>query len=76
MSEELWRYGFPILMGMVFASFTWAWILSAVKPPEVSEEKRNAGKVNLHWTYLDSGPEGTPIQNTREIQPQAKPVGT
>lgn len=52
------EYGLPVMIGLVFVSFLWAWILTAVKPPQKSEDERITGRVNPDWRYLDAGPEG------------------
>jgi hypothetical protein len=52
------EYGLPVMIGLVFVSFLWSWILTAVKPPQKSEDERITGRVNPDWRYLDAGPEG------------------
>lgn len=72
MYEGLFRYVIPIMIGMVFVSFFWAFLLTAVKPPESPEEKQPAGKPTLEWKYLDAGPEGVLQPVTQEVRPRTK----
>jgi hypothetical protein len=72
MYEGLFRYAIPIMIAMAFVSFLWAWLLTAVKPPESLKETEAAGKTNLHWKHLDAVPEGIIQQITQKIQPRTK----
>jgi len=71
MYEGLFRYAIPIMIGMVFVSFLWAWLLTAVKPPESPQEKP-AGAANLEWKYLDAAPEGFIQPLVQKVQPRTK----
>lgn len=74
MYEGFLRYAIPISIAMAFVSFLWAWILTAVKPPESSEENPVQGKVDPRWRLLDAGPEGVIKNVTQEIQQKTKAV--
>lgn len=56
-------YSFPILIIVALVNFIWAWIPTAVKPPE-------GGEVDPEWKYLDAGPEGVRRSVAAEIKPQ------
>lgn len=71
---EFLRYGIPIMIAMVFVSFLWAWILTAVKPPEGSEGKPVPDETGPDWKYLDAGPEGIRKNVIPEIRRQTKNV--
>lgn len=75
MVEGLFEYGIPLMIGVVFVNFVWAWALSAVKSPEYLEEERISGRVNPDWRDLDAGPEGVRRNIFEKIEPQRKAVG-
>lgn len=58
MVEGFLEYGIPMMIGLVFVNFVWAWVLTAVKPPEIPEDEHISGRVNPDWRTLDAGPEG------------------
>lgn len=72
---EFLEYALPIMIGLVFVSFLWAWMLTAVKPPQKSMEDRISGAVNPDWRSLDAGPEGVRRNIFEKIEPQTKSVG-
>lgn len=57
-------YSLPILIIVAVVNFIWAWIPTAVKPPE--------GSADLGLRYLDAGPEGVRKAVAVEIQKQIK----
>lgn len=66
------NYSFPILIIVALVNFIWAWIPTAVKPPEGSQEKRVLGAVIPEWRSLDGGSEGVRRSVAAEIKPQIK----
>lgn len=56
------NYSFPILIIVALLNFIWAWIPTAVRPPEESV-------ANPAWRYLE-GPEGVRRSVASEIKPQ------
>jgi len=69
------EYGFPVMIGLVFVGFLWAWILTAVKPPQKMEDEQITGAVNPEWKYLDAGPEGVRRNIFEKIERPRKAVG-
>ncbi len=69
------EYGLPVMIGLVFVGFLWAWIFTAVKPPQKLEDERISGLVNPDWKYLDAGPEGVRRNIFKKIERQRKAVG-
>lgn len=57
-------YSLPILIVVAFVNFIWAWIPTAVKPPD--------GSADLEWGHLDAGPEGVRRTVAAEMKPQIK----
>jgi len=74
MDEIFLRYGIPLFIALAFASFMWAWILTAVKPPEGLKDKPFPDPADPSWKYLDAGPEGVRRNVTQEIQRHTKRV--
>ncbi|MDC4223893.1 MAG: hypothetical protein MPW15_06600 [Candidatus Manganitrophus sp.] len=69
------EYGLPVMIALVFVGFLWAWVLTAVKPPQNLEDERITGTVNPDWKYLDAGPEGVRRNIFEKIERQRKAVG-
>lgn len=74
MIEGFFAYGIPMMIGLVFVNFVWAWVLTAVKPPEIPEGERISGKVNPDWRDLDGGPEGVRKNMIEKIKPRTNVV--
>ncbi len=72
MYEETLRYLFPIMIALVLVNFAWAWILTAVKPPAISTDKRISGRVNPDLRYFDAGPEGVRKSIAEKMKPTTK----
>lgn len=51
MFEEILTYGIPSMIAAVFASFIWAFILTAVKSPEHLEDRPLQAKTDPAWIY-------------------------
>lgn len=76
MSQGFLEYGLPTLIALVFVNFVWAWMLTAVKPPEGSGEKRIPEEGNPDWKYLEEGAPGGARKNlAEEIKPQTRVAG-
>jgi len=75
MVQIVFGYVLPIMIALTFVSFLWAWMLTAVKPPQKSEENCISGPVHPDLKYLDSGPEGVRKNIFDKIEPQTKSVG-
>ncbi|TAJ97855.1 MAG: hypothetical protein EPO39_19025 [Candidatus Manganitrophaceae bacterium] len=74
MVEFVLKYGIPVMIVLAFVGFLWAWMLTAVKPPQKSEESRLSGAVNPDWRTLDAGPEGVRRNIFEKIKPQTKSI--
>ncbi|MBI3802748.1 MAG: hypothetical protein HY282_03205 [Nitrospirae bacterium] len=75
MYEGFLEYGLPILIVLTFVNFIWAWVLTAVKAPERSEEKRRAGEAGADRPYLEEGRSGGTRKSIAEkVYPKTKTV--
>lgn len=72
MYEGLLEYAIPAMIAMTFVSFIWAWIRTAVKPPESREEKPAPVMVLPQWKSFDAGPEGIRKSIMQGIRPRTK----
>lgn len=76
MADGFFEYGLPTLIALAFVNFVWAWMLTAVKPPERLEDEPLPGEIHPDWRYLeDAGVEGTRKRVAEEITPQTNVVG-
>ncbi|TAK10195.1 MAG: hypothetical protein EPO39_00615 [Candidatus Manganitrophaceae bacterium] len=72
--DGFFEFGLPTLIALAFVNFVWAWMLTAVKPPERSEDEPIP--VHPDWKYLEeAGPEGVRSNVTEEMKPQTQVVG-
>lgn len=75
MSQGFLEVGLPTLIALVFVNFVWAWVVTATKPPEGTEEERVWNEGDLDRIDLgDAGPEGIRKGISEEIQPKTKVV--
>ena len=75
MDEITLGYALPSMIVLAFVNFAWAWVLTAVKPPQKSEDNCISGRTNPDWSTLDAGPEGIRRNIFDQIEPQTKWVG-
>lgn len=73
MDEGLLHDAIPVLIAAAYIHFVCASILTAVKPPQGSGEKREPA-IYPRWRYLDAGPEGIRKNLNLEFRPRSKPV--
>jgi hypothetical protein len=76
MSQGFLEIGLPTLIALVFVNFVWVWIVTAAKPPGLSEEEGIPDRVDPDWKSLgDEGPEGVRTNITEAVKPQTKVAG-
>lgn len=73
MNEEMFDLAIPILIVVVFVNFVWAWILTAVTPPQ-GPDPALRGTGDPDWRAFDAGPPGVRKPLMGKIKPKIKAV--